>query len=449
MPGGTKCLATFSAAYDPGDLGLLSYESRMTEPLNSTITVGRDGDKTVFSWNQQDGEGTYPAELPPRLLPLDSNYLGAEGLELAGRLIDWGSRGEQSLQMLDPSYASSSLTRPLLLTQASVTVVGQQEISVASKRYVAVVADIVLPQVRFRCWYDSATLDLLRWEVGGTGFAAARVDGEGVTLVVPDQQAFTKAMASPVIVPTNLDVTRYWNAKGFRVQVDLWVVAAESDLETAIESAGQDFEGQVTREKGCWHVVGSFTIRPVSNGPWPNAYATGDGSPPLALRGDAPAEYTLSEGSIEADDPLIRAKAVEIIGGEARLQTCTRWDAVDKVAHWVANNVKYQITQVRSAKATLESLVGDCGPHSMLTVAMLRSVGVPCRLVSGMCLSGKRAGQHVWVQVFMGDKIGWIAVDPTFGEVGGLDPLRFMPWGLEGALAPAVGPASVQVEVIK
>ena len=38
LPGGTKCLATLSVAYDPGDLDLLLYESRMTEPLDSTVS---------------------------------------------------------------------------------------------------------------------------------------------------------------------------------------------------------------------------------------------------------------------------------------------------------------------------------------------------------------------------------------------------------------------------
>lgn len=449
MPDGTKCLATFSITYDPDSLGLISYESKIVEPLSSNLAVVLEGEKTVFSWSQQDAQGTYSAVLPACLLPLDSNYLGAEGLELAGRLIDWGSRGEQSLFMLDPSCASSSLARALLVSQASVTVVGQQEILVTSKRYLAAVADVVLPQTRFRCWYDSATLDLLRWEMVDTGFVASRVDGDDVTLVVPDKQVFTEVMASPVTVTTNLDVTRYRGAKGFKVQVDLWAVSAESDPESAMKLADQDFQGQVTRERGCWHVVGSFTTKSISNGPWPDAYATGDGSPLLSLRGDTSDEYTLAEGSIEVDDPAIRAKAVEIIGGEARLPLCTRWEAVDKITRWVCNSVKYQITQVRSARATLESLVGDCEPHSMLTVAMLRSLGVPCRLVSGMCLTGKKVGQHVWVQVFLGEKIGWVTVDPTFGEVEGLSPVRFMPWGLDGALAPAIGPVTVRVEAIR
>ena len=125
MPDRTKCLATFSNTYDPDNLGLLSYESRMTEPITSSFTVLREGNKTAFSWSQQNVQGVYSTVLPDCLLPLDSNYLGAEGLELAGRLIDWGSQGEQSLFMLDPTCASSSLARALLVSQASVKVLGQ------------------------------------------------------------------------------------------------------------------------------------------------------------------------------------------------------------------------------------------------------------------------------------------------------------------------------------
>ena len=64
------------------------------------------------------------------------------------------------------------------------------------------------------------------------------------------------------------------------------------------------------------------------------------------------------------------------------------------------------------AIATLESRAGDCTEHSVLLSALLKTQGLPTRIVDGVVVDGGSAGYHEWVEVNLGE--GFVAVDPTF-----------------------------------
>ena len=64
------------------------------------------------------------------------------------------------------------------------------------------------------------------------------------------------------------------------------------------------------------------------------------------------------------------------------------------------------------AIATLESKAGDCTEHSVLLSALLKSQGLPTRIVDGVVVDGGSAGYHEWVEVNLGQ--GFVPVDPTF-----------------------------------
>lgn len=66
------------------------------------------------------------------------------------------------------------------------------------------------------------------------------------------------------------------------------------------------------------------------------------------------------------------------------------------------------------ALATLESGRGDCTEHSVLLSALLRTAGIPTRLVDGVIVDGGRAGYHEWVEVHLEGE-GIVPADPTFG----------------------------------
>ena len=102
--------------------------------------------------------------------------------------------------------------------------------------------------------------------------------------------------------------------------------------------------------------------------------------------------------------------------------------AARAIADWVRSNVEYQpgSTGVRTSAQEAWSLrAGVCQDMAHLTLALLRSVGIPARYVSGYlypkadgAVGDTVAGQsHAWVEWWCGD---WAAFDPTNGGPAGL-----------------------------
>jgi hypothetical protein len=67
-----------------------------------------------------------------------------------------------------------------------------------------------------------------------------------------------------------------------------------------------------------------------------------------------------------------------------------------------------------NALETLKAGFGDCGEHSVLLAAMLRSCGIPARVVLGLYYTPvkKTYSGHAWVMVWTGT---WVFADPAFG----------------------------------
>lgn len=103
----------------------------------------------------------------------------------------------------------------------------------------------------------------------------------------------------------------------------------------------------------------------------------------------------------------------------------TEQDAVHMVLNWVVDNVRYTTNPPQyDAVYTLENKKGNCQNFSHISIALLRSVGIPARIVGGITL--KKAwkiplkngsliqdigqGGHAWLEVFFPD-LGWISYD--------------------------------------
>ena len=136
-------------------------------------------------------------------------------------------------------------------------------------------------------------------------------------------------------------------------------------------------------------------------------------------------EYTLPTETIDSDNPLIIAKAAELVEGETDL-----FKAVFNLASWVEENVEYDLntlTASASQKASwvLQSKSGVCDEISTLFIAMARSLGIPARFASGISyttsdLFEENWQPHGWAEVYFPD-IGWVSFDLTFGEFGYID----------------------------
>ncbi|MBI5892052.1 MAG: transglutaminase domain-containing protein [Deltaproteobacteria bacterium] len=103
----------------------------------------------------------------------------------------------------------------------------------------------------------------------------------------------------------------------------------------------------------------------------------------------------------------------------------TEQDAVNMVLNWVVDNIRYTTNPPQyDAVYTFETKKGNCQNFSHISIALLRSVGIPARIVGGITL--KKAwkiplkngtliqdigqGGHAWLEVFFPD-LGWISYD--------------------------------------
>jgi transglutaminase-like putative cysteine protease len=133
----------------------------------------------------------------------------------------------------------------------------------------------------------------------------------------------------------------------------------------------------------------------------------------------------LGESKLIDITPLMRQKALELAQNSTDV-----YEIAFNIAVWVEQNIKYDLnTQTASAsqKASwvFENKYGVCDELSTLYIAMLRSLDIPARFVSGMSYSNSDLfdspwNPHAWVEVYMGE-YGWMPVDLTYSQFGKVD----------------------------
>ena len=123
------------------------------------------------------------------------------------------------------------------------------------------------------------------------------------------------------------------------------------------------------------------------------------------------AQFLTSTVYIQAEHPAIQAKATEVIDGEMNA-----WISAQKLCRWVYENIRDKNLKIGfgSALQTLESLAGDCTEHTVLMIAMARSVGIPARVCAGLVFQRDAFYYHFWPEVYVGR---WVAMDPTLGQI--------------------------------
>ena len=142
-----------------------------------------------------------------------------------------------------------------------------------------------------------------------------------------------------------------------------------------------------------------------------------------AATGPDPAEprWTALPGTIA---PRVEALAGELAAGQA-----DRFDTVEAIENYLRTNETYDLNSPEPAAGhdAVDDFVfvshrGFCEQFATAAVVMLRSVGVPARLVTGYAFGdlnlepGRRVFRgtdaHAWVQVYY-PGIGWVDSDPT------------------------------------
>ena len=140
-----------------------------------------------------------------------------------------------------------------------------------------------------------------------------------------------------------------------------------------------------------------------------------------------------AEPLIQSDNPRIQEAARQAVG---------RWlrnpkEAAGRLTRRVDSMLEKSVTfSVPSALQVLESRQGDCNEHTVLYVAMARSLGLPARTAVGLVYLDGSFFYHAWPEVWLGE---WVAVDPTFGQYpADAAHIRFV-----------VGGLAQQVEIIR
>ncbi len=131
--------------------------------------------------------------------------------------------------------------------------------------------------------------------------------------------------------------------------------------------------------------------------------------------------YLQETAQVQTKDMEIRQLALKLTK-----DVKTQFDAVQRVISWVVDNVRYvSPTDRYDALYSLQSGKGNCQNFSHLSAALLRSVGVPVRIINGVTLNQPfdvawdrgtltfkmGQGRHSWVEVWFPDQ-GWVPYDP-------------------------------------
>ena len=132
--------------------------------------------------------------------------------------------------------------------------------------------------------------------------------------------------------------------------------------------------------------------------------------------------YTRESETVTSKDPEIIKKAAELAQGEDDLYV-----VVHKIGSWTKENINYSLETLtmdvsQNASWVFENKRGVCDELTSLFIAMLRSINIPARFVTGQAYTNviNGFGNHAWAEVYF-PSYGWVAFDPTYGQFGYVD----------------------------
>ena len=118
-----------------------------------------------------------------------------------------------------------------------------------------------------------------------------------------------------------------------------------------------------------------------------------------------------------ADSPLITSSNVAADAKEIARNSASLLETVSAVVDWVYRNIKYErgwTTVSTPPENILVTRKGVCQDMTHLAIALLRSLGIPTRYVSGLLIT-QPGETHAWIEYFH-PRHGWLPADPTRGR---------------------------------
>lgn len=143
---------------------------------------------------------------------------------------------------------------------------------------------------------------------------------------------------------------------------------------------------------------------------------------PIGKVGGGDALYLKSTEMVQSDTAAIKDLAKRLTASSRN-----EYEAVTAITNHVADSIKYTFNPPQyDALYTLETKSGNCQNFAHLCIALLRSVGIPARIVGGITLKDSwkvpidakssivqsmGQGGHAWMEVYFPD-LGWLPYDP-------------------------------------
>ncbi len=132
----------------------------------------------------------------------------------------------------------------------------------------------------------------------------------------------------------------------------------------------------------------------------------------LAQASKEEAPYLKASPLVPFEDPLFEGLVKRLNPAPS----ASRWELAKAVNHFVFEWIESKDYTVGFASAleVARQAKGDCTEHGVLSVALLRKLGVPARGVLGWVGLGDTLGLHFWVEVKLQNR--WVSLDPTFDQ---------------------------------
>jgi transglutaminase-like putative cysteine protease len=143
---------------------------------------------------------------------------------------------------------------------------------------------------------------------------------------------------------------------------------------------------------------------------------------PLDGLSDQESGYLKPTELVQSNDAAIHRLARQLTA-----DATNEHQAVMAITNWVADNIKYTFNPPQyDAAYTLTTKSGNCQNFAHLSIALLRSLGIPARIVGGITLKDSwkvpidarnsivqsmGQGGHAWLEVWFPD-LGWLPYDP-------------------------------------
>ncbi|MEI6206828.1 MAG: transglutaminase domain-containing protein [Desulfuromonadales bacterium] len=143
---------------------------------------------------------------------------------------------------------------------------------------------------------------------------------------------------------------------------------------------------------------------------------------PLGAIPGSDAIYLTSTEMVQSDSAEIANLARRLTSGAKN-----EYEAVSAITNHVTDAIKYTFNPPKyDALYTLETKSGNCQNFAHLNIALLRSVGIPARIVGGITLKDSwkvpidnrnsivqsmGQGGHAWMEIYFPD-LGWLPYDP-------------------------------------